>query len=225
MFAVIIKNSILVFLIILIFHLIIKNHLIDLEIKNSNSVVLNNYNVNNEKVFKNQTQNIDKKIKKIIKNDLIENNNDLIKKVEVSEKILEDSITPQNVSMNFDLEELYNFVYDDEANNELNEIYKNSSLKEIEDTIKDNINCDVKCPEKNTETKKEFCMSKVEEHHAINNKPILNNLTEPKGILGTETKSTNDGYQILFEYDKMNNNNVMDGLMGFETFESTYSLL
>ena len=91
MFAVIIKNSILVFLIILIFHLIIKNHLIDLELKNSNSIpIIKNIN-NKENILKiEKNQNKDKKIKKVIKDSIIENT-PVVKEIDNSNKILEDN--------------------------------------------------------------------------------------------------------------------------------------
>ena len=209
MFANAIKNTILVLLIILIFHFMIKNHLMDVELRLKNKVMIkkqieaNKINDYNSTPFYIATKNANSQKMNNETKYNTENNS-------------EGETKEQN------LKDLYEFVYNDEQeNSSFSEVFEETSLKEISKLVKENGDCDIMCPQQNSEGSKDFCMNNIDKHVEENNKPVTNDFSKLEGVLGTESKRTNDGFQILYEYDQA----TSDTLLGFETFESSFMML
>jgi len=206
MFANAIKNAILVLLIILIFHFMIKNHLMDVELcLKSNKPVLNHSQ-------RDPIMTVNSEYSEPV----------IVKPKEIVHEITSLPSVGVEVTNKEELKDLYEFVYNDEQEtNLLSEVFEDTPMKEISKIVKENGDCDIVCPQQNTETTKDFCMNKLDAHVKENSKNVKNDYSKPAGVLGTESKKTNDGFQILYEYD----NATSDTLMGFETFESSFMML
>lgn len=220
MFANAIKNTILVLLIILIFHFMIKNHLMDVELRLKNKVMIKKQ-IESNKINTYDTTSFYVPKKK---------DDTSIVKIDNSPKPNKDTNDiKHNIENNYQyetkdhtLKDLYEFVYnDEEEKSSFSDVFEETSIKEISKLVKENGDCDIICPQQNSEGSKDFCMNSIDKHVQENNKSVTNDFSKLKGVLGTESKRTTDGFQILYEYDQA----TSDTLLGFETFESSFMML
>lgn len=226
MLAVVVKNFILMLLIIMIFHFMIKNYEADLIV--------------HRRMSKTPSQGCDKDARKPlpapVKNDLAPvpsspsppSSPTVKHNVAKNPAPQDESITTiVNDSANIEpkllpreaIEELYDFVFNDkeQSDDHLDSYFKEKLTNENLDQ-----GCDVLCEDQKKNDVKNFCVNNVDSvfKKDRDSKPVMKE-HKTQGVLGTDTKKTQQGFQILYEY----NDEPSDNLMGFETFESNYMTL
>ena len=158
MFGVVIKNSILVFLIILILHFLIHNSILESKLKDDGD--------NKPKCEK--KKGVNKQQNSRLNNMNVEKVNE-----NVNEKVHEDNSclkfdidSGMKINLNDKIKELYDFVYEDEtAEEKLGEYYKEKNLTKLDslDNICDSI--EVKCDNESEDKKYEkMCDDSIKTH-------------------------------------------------------------
>ena len=170
MFAIVLKNTILIFLIICIAYFLVDNHLNEID----NEKTYNLVKKNNEKTEK-ESKNSVKEFLKKINNDIDDSDEDEEKEIssKKSTEVFNEKTNKMKIQLDPDMKELYNYVFNDvNANTDLENMY-NSTI--VTDVKKDSqILCE------NDEDKKydEMCKDPIKEHHdevsydLIQSKPI-----------------------------------------------------
>lgn len=228
MLAVVVKNFILVFLIIMIIHFMIKNYEADLIVHRRMMCG----NAPRQATKKNSVS--------VAAPAMVDDGTPHQPKVSVDMKPTEESTSsPSDVvataaatavpSLDPDnsreaIDELYEFVFNDSGGGAVVDDKLGALFEETLTTEKLERGCDVLCPDQPKKDEKNFCLNRVDSvfKAAGSQKSVVKEHTTPKGVLGTETMKTSQGFQILYEYK---DDNQSDNLMGFETFESNYMTL
>ena len=205
MFAIVLKNSILMILIILIIHFMIINYINDL--KQERYVQMNkmvhHYLDDEQQTITNSNNNTNQApSQKTIKNNV--NDPSVEKPTSDEEEMLD----------------LYNFVYDDKTTDDsLNNFFP--ELKNADTILK---GCDVMCSEQPVDSKsKLFCLNEVDQFIHENKKNMIDTKEKTTSSHNTlNNKFTENGkHPILFEYVE----DVDNKLLGFESYESSYMTL
>jgi hypothetical protein len=201
MFALVLKNSILMLLIIFIIHFMILNYAKEMT---PTSINLKMSSFTNSIMSLKQSQSINNSITSrtgtttTVSNDPKINDSD--------STALQDS---SDTCQNNELIDLYNFVFHEDETadfSQLNTYFPDDSH------LKSN-HVDVPCSQQPKEgASKQFCLNEVDAFFEKNSKPVV--ITSSK----ENEKSTSAGnHPIIHEYKESHN-----GLIGYETYESSY---
>lgn len=177
MFAIVLKNTILIFLIICIAYFLVDNHLNEMNNEKTYNLMKNN---DEEDVPKKKAKNKNT-VKEFLRklNDDQDSDDESEENKEISSKISENEIkfnektNKMKIQLDPDMKELYNYVFNDiNANNDLENMYNSTIVTDIQ---KDS---QILC-EKNEDNKFDaMCKSPIKEHHKevsyenIQTKPI-----------------------------------------------------
>ena len=161
MFGVVLKNSILVFLIILILHFLIQNSILESKLKDESSSPGDKQKCDKKKNSKQQNSRLSnnmnvEKVVNCVDEDNDEDNNCLKFEIDSGMKI----------NLNDKIKELYDFVYEDEtAEKKLGEYYKEKNLTKL-DSLDDICNTiEVKCDNESEDKKYEkMCEDSIKTH-------------------------------------------------------------
>ena len=227
MLAVVVKNFILMLLIIMIIHFMIKNYEADLIVsRRMSSTVTSSKGC--ESVGKQPAPALEPG-KELPSAPLLNSPKDVVVKMP---KAGDDTVSTPNHTISPSstpslepalpreaIEELYDFVFNDKDSSDDN---LDSYFKEKLTTEKLERGCDVLCDNQEKNDVKNFCVNNVDAvFKADKNQKSVVKEHKTTGVLGTDTKKTQQGFQILYEY----NDEATEHLMGFETFESNYMTL
>jgi hypothetical protein len=200
MFAVILKNSILMMLIIFIIHFMILNYINDFKNENESRYFLKNKYLNDTLINKNKVSTFE----------------------EISTTF--STLDAEKEKEDHTIMDLYNFVYDDKTTDDnLNVFFPDINTNTNTNTNQDSIekSCSVTCVDQPDDSKKDFCTNEVDQFFKDKKKNIVNNNTK-NDISSNNTNSTNQGnHPILFEYEHDDTNQ----LIGYETYESSYMVI
>ena len=228
MLAVVVKNFILMLLIIMIIHFMIKNYEADLIVSRRMSKTMAS-SLGCESVGKQPVPALEPG-KELPSAPLLSTPKDATAKkpeandatVATPDHTIVSSSTPslEPALPREAIEELYDFVFNDKESSSDN---LDSYFKEKLTTEKLERGCDVVCDNQEKNDVKNFCVNNVDAvFKADKNQKSVVKEHKTTGVLGTDTKKTQQGFQILYEY---NDESSTDHLMGFETFESNYMTL
>jgi hypothetical protein len=187
MFGIVIKNTILVFMIIFIVYFLLNSRILEI----------------------NQIKKIDISNKEKVKSDAVNKLPDTLKY-----PMMERSITADQ-----NLKELYNFVYDDsDAPENLQAFYKEDIVSH---KCVDNKDKALSCADESRQKSDSLCPSTITKHHELLDKKQVKN----GGIVDVPQSCINEALAAYENENVMNGAELMNGLTGFNTFDTEFASL